>query len=119
MLMLMLDRVLPFPLFYLFYIFLQFFIFLKKNLKILKIPIFILSFIDNGFFVAQDISLIVSNSHLFYSNHIMFLLLEQFRLVTEYGKMEVFYFYRLHRPFNPPPLNLMTLEGSILHPKKT
>ena len=37
----------------------------------------------------------------------------------EYEKMEVFYFSRSQGSFNPPPLNLTPLEGSILCPKTT
>ena len=37
----------------------------------------------------------------------------------EHGKMEVFHFYRSHRVFNPPPLDLMPLEGLILHQRNT
>ena len=91
----------------------------EKRFKNLKIPISIISFIDNGLFVSQDKSLIVSNSHLFCSHYIMFFLLKQFGLIIEHGKIEVFYFSRLHEAFNPPLLYLTTVEGSILYPKET
>ena len=100
---------------YLFSIFYTF----EKRLKNLKIPISIISFVDHGLFVSQDKSFNISNSHLFCSYHIIFSLLEQFGLVIEYGKMEVFHFFRPYRVFNSLLLDLTTLGGSILHPKET
>jgi len=91
----------------------------EKKLKNLKILISIISFINNRLFVSQDKSLVISNSHLFCSYYIMFSLLEQFSLVIEHGKIEVFHFFRSHRAFNPPLLDLTTLGGSILQPKET
>jgi len=91
----------------------------EKRLKILKILISIIFFVDNGLFVSQDKFLVISNSHLFCSYHIMSFLLEQFRLVIEYGKTEVIHFSRSHGVFNPLPLDLTTLKGPILHPKET
>jgi len=44
---------------------------LKKHLKILKIPVSILSFMDDGLFIAQNKSLTVSNSILFCSYNIV------------------------------------------------
>ena len=49
----------------------------------------------------------------------MSLLLEQFRLVIEHEKTEVFHFSRSHRAFNPPLLDLSILGGLVLCPKKT
>ena len=92
---------------------------LEKILKNLKIPIFIISFVDSRLSVSQDKSFVVSNSHLFYSYYIMFSLLEQVRLVIKYGKTEVFHFSGLHGVFNSPPLDLTTLKGLILHSKET
>jgi len=43
---------------------------LEKHLKILKIPVSILSFVDNGLFVAQSKSFTILNSHLFFSYNI-------------------------------------------------
>ena len=44
-------------------------------------------------------------------------LLKCFGLVLEYGKSKNFYFYRLHRYSNPPPLNLSCFGKPILCPK--
>ena len=75
------------------------------------------SFVNDGLFVAQNKSLIVSNLYLFYSYHIISSLLEQFGLILEYGKIEVFHFSRSQRVFDPPSLNLILLGGPILLPK--
>ena len=77
------------------------------------------SFVNDGLFVAQNKSLIVSNLYLFYSYHIISSLLEQFGLILEYGKIEVFHFSRSQRVFDPPSLNLILLGGPILLPKNT
>ena len=58
------------------------------------------------------------NSYLFCSYHVMFLLLEQFGLVIEYGKTEFFHFSKSYRAFNPSSLNLISLGSPILHPKE-
>jgi len=97
-----------FPIFYIF----------EKIIKNLKIPISILSFVDDHLFIMQDKFLTVLNSHLFYNYYIMSSLLKQFRLVIKHGKMKVFYFSRSHRLFNPPLLNLTSLGCLILHPKE-
>ena len=49
----------------------------------------------------------------------MSLLLEQFGLVIEHGKIEAFHFSRVYRAFNPSLLDLTILEDSILHPKES
>ena len=59
------------------------------------------------------------NNFLFCSYHITSSLLKRFSLIMEHGKTEVFYFSRLHGIFDPPPLNLITLEGPILCSKNT
>ena len=82
----------------------------EKQLKNLKIPISILSFINNRLFVAQNKSLIVSNLYFFCSYHIISFLLKQFRLILEHGKTKVFYFFRLYKVFNPLFLDLMLLS---------
>ena len=86
----------------------------EKQIKILKIPVFILSFVDNELFVAQNKSLTVSNSNIFCCYHIMTSLLKKFGLVIEHSKTEVFYFSRSHGTFNPPPLDFTILGGPIL-----
>ena len=92
---------------------------LEKCLKNLKIPVFILSFVDNSFFIVQSKSLTISNSFLFCSYNIASSLLKKFGLIIEYGKTEMFYFSRLHEIFNSPSLDLSILEGLILCPRKT
>jgi len=69
----------------------------EKRLKNLKNLISIISFINNGLFVSQDKSFVVSNSHLFCSYNIMSSLLKQFGLVIKYRKTEVFHFSISHR----------------------
>ena len=90
---------------------------LEKRFKNLKIPISILSFVDNGLFIAQDKSLNVSNSHLFCSYNILSKLLHSFGPVIEHSKTEIFHFSRSQDVFNPPPLDLSSLGGLILQPK--
>jgi len=92
---------------------------LEKCLKILKIPVSILSFVDDGLFVAQSKLLTILNSLLFYSYNITSSILERFGLIMEHGKTEIFYFSRSHGVFNPPLLDLSVLGGLILHPKST
>jgi len=83
---------------------------LEKQLKNLKIPVSILSSVDNGLLVAQNKLLTVSNSFLFCSYHITSLL-KKFGLIMEHRKVEVFYFSRSHGVFEPPPLDLSPLGG--------
>jgi len=90
----------------------------KKRLKNLNIPISIIFFINNRLFISQDKSLIVSNSYLFCSYHIMFSFFEQFGFVIEHGKIEFFHFSRLYEAFNLLLLNLTTQKGPILYPKE-
>ena len=87
---------------------------LEKQLKILKIPVSILSFIDNRLLIAQNKFLSVSNDFLFCSYRITSLLLKKFGLILEYGKTEVFHFSRVQDTFNSCSLDLSLLEGSIL-----
>ena len=91
----------------------------EKRWKNLKIPIYIITFVNNGLFILQNKSLVVSNSYLFYSYHIMSFLFKQFGFVIKYGKMKVFHFSRSHKVFNPPLLDLTILGGFIFHLKKT
>ena len=86
----------------------------EKQLKNIKIPVFILSFVNDGLFVTQNKSLTVSNSNLFCSYYIILFLLEKFILIIEYGKIEMFYFSRLYGAFKSLPLDLMLLGGPIL-----
>ena len=84
---------------------------LEKQLKILKIPVSILLFINDGLLIAQSKSLSISNDFFFCSYRITPLLLEKFGLILEYGKMKVF---RVTGTFDLPSLNLSVLEGPIL-----
>ena len=59
---------------------------LEKCLKILKIPVSILSFINDSLFIAQNKSLTISISILFCSYNVVFSILDKFGLVLEYGK---------------------------------
>ena len=92
---------------------------LEKCLKNLKIPISILSFVDDGLIIAQNKSIDILNTYLFYSYSILSKLLIDFGLVIEHGKTEVFHFNRLHGIYNPPPLDLSSIGGLSLHPKDT
>ena len=92
---------------------------LEKCLKNLKIPISILSFMDNSLIIAQNKSIDILNAHLFYSYNILSKLLVDFSLVIKHGKTEVFHFNRLHGIFNPPPLDLSSIGGLSLCPRDT
>ena len=76
-----------------------------------------LSFVDDGLIIAQNKSILILNSQLFYSYNILSNLLTDFGLVIKHGKTEIFHFNRLHGEFNPPPLDLTSLGGSILRSK--
>jgi len=67
---------------------------LENWLKNLKIPISILSFIDDGLFIGQNKSFDISNSHLFCSYNVLSKLLDSFGLVIEHSKTEIFHFNR-------------------------
>ena len=92
---------------------------LEKYLKNLKIPISILSFVDDGLIIAQSKSLDFSISQLFYSYNVLSKLLDSFGLVIEHWKTENFHFSRSQGFFNPPPLDLSLIGGPILWPKDT
>jgi len=90
---------------------------LEKCLKTLKIPISIISFIDNGLFISQNKFIPHFNTNIFCSYNIISSLLMRFGLIVEHGKTEVFHFSRLYRAFNPLNLNLTTIQEPILLPK--
>ena len=90
---------------------------LENHLKNLKIPISILSFVDNGLFITQYKYISVSNVNLYYSYNVIYSLLIRFGLVIEHGKTEVFHFSRLHDVFNPLFLDFTAFESSVLLPK--
>ena len=91
----------------------------EKHLKILKIPISIISLVDNELFISQDKSFDIPNSHLFCSYNIMTNLLDKFSFIVKYSKTEVFHFSRLYGLFNPPSLDLLPLDSPILSPKNS
>ena len=96
-------------------LYLLLFIYILENcLKNLKIPVSIISFVDDGLFISQSNSFDISNSCLFYSYNVMTNLLEKFSLVVEYSKTEIFHFNRSYSSFNPPHLDLSPLGGNIL-----
>jgi len=92
---------------------------LENHLKNLKIPVFIISFVDDGLFISQSNFFDISNSHLFCSYNVLTILLEKFGLVVEHSKTEIFHFNRFQGIFNLPPLNLSPLGGSVLQPNNS
>jgi len=92
---------------------------LEKCLKILNIPISLLSFVDDSLFISQNKSIDVSNSQLFCSYNVLSGLLDKFGLNIEHSKTETFHFNRSYGMFNPPPLDLSPLGGPILCPKNS
>ena len=92
---------------------------LENQLKILKIPISILLFVNDGLLVAQNKSLSISKFLLFCSYQIISFFLDRFGLILEYRKMEVFHFSRSYGAFESPSLDLSSIEGPVLHPKNT
>ena len=90
------------------------FISLENHLKILKIPISIISFVDNSLFISQNKSISYSNANLFYCYNIILSLLMKCGLVVEHEKTDIFHFSRSHGVFNPPPLDLSSLGKPIL-----
>jgi len=92
---------------------------LENCLKILKIPISIISFVNNGLFISQNKFISHSNTNLFYSYNVISSLLMRYGLVVKHGKTDIFYFSRSQKVFNPPTLDLSALEGPILLSKNT
>jgi len=89
---------------------------LEKCLKTLNIPVFLISFVDDGLFISQNKSIDISNSQLFCSYNVLLSLLKKFGLSIEHSKTETFHFNRSHGTLNPPPLDLSPLGGLILCP---
>jgi len=92
---------------------------LEKCLKNLKIPVSIISFVDDELFISQSNPFDISNSYLFYSYNVLTNLLEKFGLVVEHSKTENFHFNRFQGIFNPLSLDLSLLGGSILQPNNS
>jgi len=91
---------------------------LENHLKILKISISIISFVNNGLFISQNKSIAHSNANLFCSYNIISSLLSKCSLVVEHGKTDIFHFSRSYGVFNPSPLNLSFIGSSVLLPKE-
>jgi len=94
------------------------FLLLENHLKILKNPIFIISFVDDRLFISQSKSIAHSNANLFCSYNIISFLLLKYGLVVEHRKTDIFHFSRSHKAFNPPSLNLSSIGGPVLLPKE-
>ena len=92
---------------------------LENHLKILNIPVSLISFVDDGLIIAQNKSINISNSHPFCSYNVLSNLLVKFGLMIKHSKTEVFHFNRSHGLFNPPPLDLSSIGGPILCPKNS
>jgi len=92
---------------------------LENHLKILKISISILSFVDDGLLIAKSKSFHLSNSLLFCSYNVMSNLLLKFSFIVEHLKTEVFHFTRSQGLFNLSLLDLSSIGGPILHPKNS
>jgi len=90
---------------------------LEKHLKNLKIPISFISFVDDGLIIAQNKSIVTSNSQLFCSYNILSKLLNKFSLIVKHSKTDIFHFNRSHGVFNPLPLNLSSIGGPVLKSK--
>ena len=69
--------------------------------------------------VSQEKSFEKTNSVFFCSYNIISSLLDQFGLVIEYGKTEVFHFSRSYGFFNSPLLDLSLTRGPVLFLKTT
>ena len=82
-----------FPILFVLYLSLIFYI-LEKQLKFLKIPIFILFFIDDELFISQHKFVSISNANLFCSYNIISILFINFELIVKYEKTKIFYFSR-------------------------
>ena len=90
------------------------FLSLENHLKILKIPISIIYFVNNSLFISQNKSISHSNADLFYCYNIILSLLMKCGLVVEHEKTDIFHFSRSHGVFNPSPLDLSSLGKPIL-----
>ena len=102
----------------LFTLYLSLFLYILGNrLKNLRIPISILSFVDDGLIISQNKSFDISNSQLFCSYNVLTKLLDSFGLVIKHSKTEIFHFSCSQGVFNPSPLNLSPIGGPILQPK--
>jgi len=92
---------------------------LEKRLKILRIPISMISFVENGLFVSQSKSILHLNTNHFCSYNVILFILLKYSLIIEYGKTDVFHFTRSYGTYNPPPLDLTPIGSPLLLLKKT
>jgi len=90
----------------------------EQRSKNLKIPVSAISFVNNRLFISHNKSFHTSNSKLFCSYQIILLLLEQFGIIIEHGKREVFHYFRAQKVLNLPLLDLTILGGTIFHLKE-
>jgi len=101
-------------------LYLSLFLYILENcLKNHNISVSIISFVDDGFFISQNKSLDISNSHLFCSYNVMTKLLDKFGLIVKHSKTKIFHFNRSHGFFNPSPLDLSPIGDSVLTPKSS
>ena len=87
---------------------------LEKCLKNLKIPVFIISFVNDGLFIFQSKLLHISNCCFFCNYNVITNLLKKFGLIIEHSKTEVFYFNRSQGSFNSLSLDLSSIRGTVL-----
>jgi len=92
---------------------------LENRLKNLRIPVSILSFVNDSLIIAQNKSFVISNSQLFCSYNVLTKLLDSSGLVIEHSKTEIFHFSQSQGVFNSPPLDLSPIGGLILRPKNS
>jgi len=91
---------------------------LEKYLKILKIPISMIHFVDNGLFVSQSKSMSHSNTNPFCSYNVISSILSKYGFIIEHGKTDVFHFTRSHETYNLPSLDLTPISSPLLLPKE-
>ena len=74
---------------------------LEKHLKILNIPVSLISFVNNGLLISQNKSIDISNSQLFCSYNVLSGLLKKFGLSIKHSKTEMFHFNRSYMLWLP------------------
>ena len=92
--------------------------FWKNNKSLLSfIPISTLLFADNRLLISQERIYEKSNANLFCSYNIILSLFNQFSLVIEHNKLEVFYFSRLTKEIHFLLLDLRPLKDLLVYSK--
>ena len=100
------------------YISLIFHIFEKRTKNLISnIYISFLSFVDNDPFISQKKPFKKLNTLLYCSYNIITSLFNQFSLIIKHRKLEIFYFSRLQRNFDPLSFDLSIIGGPILWSK--